>query len=76
MARTFGAFAPWLATAFVTLDQRAAQNRLEWGELTQERLAASSQAGRGLFFQFHQTTYITGLIVEEKNTFFNLFVRG
>jgi len=34
VARTLGAFAPWLATALVTLYQRAAQDRLERGQLT------------------------------------------
>src|SRR6266542_5229170 len=74
MAGTIGAFAPWLAAAFVTLDQRAAQDRLERGQSAQESLTASSQAGSGLVFHFCQTTYTTGLILVEKNTFFNLFV--
>ena len=76
VARTIGALASWLATAFVTLDQRAAQDRLERGQLAQESLTASSQGGSRLVFHFCQTTYITGLILQEENTFFNLFVRG
>jgi hypothetical protein len=41
MAGTAGAFAPWLATVFVTLDQRAAQDRLEWRQLALEGLTAA-----------------------------------
>src|SRR6266571_2672907 len=75
MTGTIGALAPWLATTFVTLDQRAAQDRLEWRQLAQESLTTSSQGARRLvFLHFHQTTYITGLILMEVNTFFNLFV--
>src|ERR1700693_3158922 len=74
MARTLGAFAPRLAAAFVTLDERAAQDRLERGQLAQKRLAPSSQGGNWLVFDFHQTTCITGLIVLYENTFFNPFV--
>src|ERR1700683_3729309 len=71
MTGTVGALASWLATAFVTLDQRAAQDRLERGQLAQESLTASSQGGGSLvFLHCYQTTYITGLIVLEGNTFF------
>ena len=38
MAGTVGALASWLATAFVPLDQRAAQDRLERGQLAHLRL--------------------------------------
>jgi len=77
MAGAVGAFAPWLATAFVTLDQRAAQNRLERRQLAQEGLTASPQAGgRLVLFHCYQTTYTNGLIVAEENTFFNPFVWG
>jgi hypothetical protein len=74
MTGTLGAFAPRLATAFVTLYQRAAQDRLERGQLAQKRLATSSQHGSRLVFHYYQTTYTTGLILPEENTFFNLFV--
>src|ERR1700693_3258427 len=74
MARTLGAFAPRLAAAFVTLDERAAQDRLERGQLTQKRLAPSSQGGHWLVFHICQTTCITGLIVLDENTFVNPFV--
>ena len=75
MTGTIGALAPWLATAFVTLDQRAAQDRLEWRQWAQESLTTSSQGGsRLVFLHFYQTTYINGLILQEGNTFFNLFV--
>jgi hypothetical protein len=75
MTGTVGAFAPGLATAFVTLDQRAAQDLLERGQLAREGLTASSQGGSRLVFHSYQTTYTTGLILGQKNTFFNLFVR-
>src|SRR5260370_27600706 len=74
MARTVGAFAPRLAAAFVTLDERAAQDRLERGQLAQKRLAPSSQGGNWLVFHICQTTCITGLIVLDENTLFNPFV--
>jgi hypothetical protein len=74
MAGTLGAFAPRLAAAFVTLDERAAQDRLERGQLAQKRLAPSSQGGNWLVFHFCQTTCTTGLILPKENTFFNPFV--
>ena len=75
MAGTIGALASWLATAFVTLDQRAAQDRLEGRQLAHDSLTASSQGGgRLVFLHLFRTTYITGLILPEENTFFNLFV--
>jgi hypothetical protein len=74
MARAVGAFASRLAASFVALDKGAAQDGLEWGQLAQKSLAAFSQGGRKLFWYIHQTTYITGLIVEQSNTFFNPFV--
>jgi len=47
---------------------------LEWRQLLQESLAAFPQSGGGLVLDFHQTPYLTGLIVRHSNTFFNLFV--
>src|SRR5438552_3110773 len=73
MAWTVGAFAAWLAAAFVTLDERATQDGLEWGQLAQKRLAAFAQGGGRLFLHFYQTTCITGLIVLDIGTFFNSF---
>ena len=46
MTGTIGALASWLATAFVTLDQRAAQDRLEWGQLALEGLTAAKRMER------------------------------
>jgi hypothetical protein len=74
MARPVGAFASRLATSFVALDKRAAQDGLERGQLAQKSFAAFSQGRRRLFLYIHQTTCTTGLIVEWPNTFFNLFV--
>ena len=74
MAGTVGAFASRLATSFVALDEGTTQDRLERGQLAQESVAALSQCGSGLVLHFYQTTYITGLIVIEVNTYFNLFV--
>jgi hypothetical protein len=42
MTGAVGAFASGLATAFVALDERTAQDRFERGQLAQERLAAFS----------------------------------
>src|ERR1035441_10587702 len=75
MAGAVGAFAPWLATAFVTFDQGAAPGPLERRQWAQEGLTASSQGGGRLVFHSSQTTCTTGLILPEKNTYFNLFVR-
>ena len=76
MTGTIGALAPWLATAFVTLDQRAAQDRLEWGQLALEDLTASSQDGSGLvFLHLYQTTYLIGLILLEE-IHFSTFLFG
>src|ERR1051326_6764053 len=74
MAGAFGALAPGLAAALVTLDKRAAEDCLERRHLAHKRVAAPSQAGSRFVFDFHQTTYITGLILPPVNTFFNLFV--
>ena len=73
MAWTVGAFASRLATAFVTLDERATQDGLEWRQLAQKRLAAFAQGGGRLFLHFYRTTYITGLIVFDIGAFFNSF---
>src|SRR6516162_3204259 len=72
--RAVGAFASRLAASFVALDERTAEDRLEWRQLLQENLAAFPQSGGGLVLDFHQTTCLTGLIVKHSNTFFNLFV--
>ena len=74
MAGTVGAFASRLATSFVALDQGAAEDRFQRRQLAQESVATLPQCSGGLVLNFHQTTYITGLIVIEVNTFFNLFV--
>jgi hypothetical protein len=80
-----GAFASRLATAFVALDERTAQDSFErgqlaQGQLAQERLAALSQGGGGLFRYFHRTTLTTGLTVPSGisfvNAFFRVFFRG
>ena len=73
MTRAVGAFASRLAAAFVALDERAAQDGFEWGQLAQKRLAAFSQGGSGLALHFHQTTYITGLIVLREKYIFQPF---
>src|SRR5687768_14873710 len=74
MAGAVGAFASRLATSFVALDQGAAEDRFQRRQLAQESVAALSQCGTGLGSHPCQTTYITGLIVIEVNTYFNLFV--
>jgi hypothetical protein len=74
MTGTVGALASRLAAAFVALDERPAQDRLEWRQLAQESVAAFSQGGSGLALDFYRTTYQTGLILSLRNTFFNLFV--
>jgi len=74
MAGAVGAFASRPATSFVAFDERTAEDRLERRQLAQESVAAFSQCGSGLVLNFHQTTYITGLILRQLNTFFNLFV--
>ena len=61
--RAVGAFASRLAASFVALDERTTENRVEWGQLTQERTAAFPQYGGGLVLNFNQTTYTTGLIL-------------
>src|SRR5262249_50706617 len=76
MTGAVGAFASRLATAFVTLDQRAAQDRFERGQLAQKRLATSSQDGSRLVFHFYQTTYKTGLISIEEEYIFQPFCSG
>jgi hypothetical protein len=74
MAWTVGAFAPRLAASFVALDERTAEDRLERRQLAQKAVSAFPQYDRGLVRDFHQTTYTTGLILTQANTFFNLFV--
>src|SRR6516164_9414177 len=74
MTGTVGALASRLAASFVALDERPAQDRLEWRQLAQESVAAFSQGGGSLVLNFHRTTYTTGLILSPRNTFFNLFV--
>jgi hypothetical protein len=77
MTGTLGALAPRLATAFVTLDQRPAQDRLEWGQLTHESLTASSQGGsRLVLLHMYQTTYMTGLILQGGKYIFQPFCLG
>ena len=73
VAGAVGTFAARLAAAFVALDEGTAQDSLERGQLVQERVAAFSQCGSGLVLNF-QTTYTTGLLLKQLNTFFNLFV--
>ena len=48
MTETAGAFASRLAARFVALDERAAQQTLEWGQLAQQLLSAPSQSECGL----------------------------
>ena len=73
MTGTVGALASRLATAFVALDEGAAQDRFERGQLAQKSVAAFSQCGSGFFLYFHQTTYTTGLIIEQSKTSLSTF---
>src|SRR5258708_1305288 len=65
MTGAVGAFASRLATAFVTLDQRAAQDRFDRGHLAHNLFATSSPAGTSPVFHFFRSTYKTGLILPE-----------
>jgi hypothetical protein len=76
MTGTVGAFASWLATSFVALDEGAAENGFERGQLAQEGVAAFSQCGRGFVLHLYQTTYTTGLIVTHVFSFVNPFLDG
>ena len=71
-----GAFASGLATAFVALDEGTTEDGFERGQLAQERLAALSQGGGGLFRYFHRTTLTTGLTVASGISFVNSFFAG
>jgi hypothetical protein len=63
MAGAIGTFASRLAASFEALDEGTPEDRFERGQLSQESVAAFSQRGGGLSWYFHQTTYLTGLIV-------------
>jgi hypothetical protein len=63
MTGPVGALASRFATAFVTFDQGAAEDRLEWRQFAQESSAALSQCGSGFVLHLCQTTCLTGLIV-------------
>src|SRR6516165_5227177 len=69
MTGAVGTLASRLAASFVALDERAAQDRLERRQLAQEGVAAFSQDGGALVPDFHRTTYTTGLILQQTNTF-------
>src|SRR5713226_1171673 len=61
MAGTVSAFALWLATALVTLDRRAAQDRLEWGPWALEGWTASFPGGgRLVYLPLYQTPCYNG----------------
>ncbi len=74
MAGPIGTLASRLAAAFVTLDQGATQDRFQRGKSAHKSVAAFSQRGSGFFLYIHQTTYTTGLIIEQSkkplSTFF------
>src|ERR1700686_3363076 len=76
MTGTVGASASRLATSFEALDEGAAKDRFERRQLAKKKAAAFSQCGNGLFLYFHQTTCITGLIVNYVFSFVNLFFVG
>src|SRR6516165_6138810 len=63
------------STAFVALDERTTEDGFERGQLAQERLAALSQGGCGLFRYFHRTTLTTGLTVASGISFVNSFLQ-
>jgi len=65
MSGPIGTLASRLAAAFVTLDQGASQNRFQRGKSAHKSVAAFSQRGSGFFLYIHQTTYKTGLIIEQ-----------
>jgi hypothetical protein len=73
MTADIGTLASRLAAAFVALDERATQDGIERWQLAEQRLTAFAQGGGRLFLCFHQTTYITGLIVIDINASFNSF---
>ena len=76
MTAAAGTFAARLAAWFVALDEGAAQQTIEWGQLAQELSATSAQSNRSLFAQLGahkcQATYITGLLVIAIDSFVNL----
>src|SRR5215469_13034543 len=63
MTGAVGALASQLAASFVAFDERTAKDRLERRQLAQECVAALAQGSRGVFLDFHRTTYTTGLIL-------------
>src|SRR5215472_649629 len=74
MTGAVGALASRLAAAFVAFDERTAKDHMEWRQLEQECVAALAQGSRSVGLVFHRTTYKSGLILQQRNTFFNLFV--
>ena len=74
MTGTGGAFASRLATWFVALDEGAAQDRFERGQLAQESSAAFSQCGSGFVSHFWQTTCLTGLMIFHSGSYVNPFL--
>src|SRR5215470_10108450 len=75
MTGAVGAFASGLAAALVALDEGTTEDGFERGQLAQERLAAFSQGGSGLFRYFHRTTLTTGLTVTSGISFVNAFLQ-
>jgi hypothetical protein len=73
MSGAVGAFASWLATSFVSLDEGASQDRCELGQLTHKSIAAFSQCGSEFFLYVHQTTYKIGQIIERSKRFLSTF---
>src|SRR5579872_4063355 len=76
MTGALGALAAGLAAALVALDEGTAEDSFERGQLAQERLAALSQGGGGLFRCIHRTTLTTGLKLASGISFVNAFFRG
>jgi hypothetical protein len=74
MSRPVCAFAPRLATSFVSLDEGASQNRFERRQLTYKGIATFSQRGGGFFSYIYQTTCTTGLILEQSNRRLSTFI--